>query len=115
LTFDPYVTFVTELSVYFFLLTLEISFGFKTIFRRLNITSANGGTLTRWISLILKLKPFCETTKHDHDDDDDSKITPIEAWTGPEGFRSWRFPEFLHNQHVKGARLSVLRTGRCKP
>jgi hypothetical protein len=62
--------------------------------------------LTRWISLILKLKPFCETTtKHDDDndgDDYDRKIIPIEAWTGPEGFRSWRFPEFLHNQHVKG-------------
>jgi len=31
----------------------------------------------------------------DYDDDGDSKIIPIQAWTSHEGFRSWRLPEIL--------------------
>jgi hypothetical protein len=37
------------------------------------------------------------------------KTIPVQAWTGPEGSRRFRLPEFLNNRH---RRLSVLRTGR---
>jgi len=40
------------------------------------------------------------------------KAIPIQAWTGSEGFRSLRLPEFLESRHMKVARLSAQRTGR---
>ena len=40
---------------------------------------------------------------------------PIQAWAGPEGFRSLRLPEFLDSRNMKEARLSVLRTGHPYP
>jgi hypothetical protein len=43
------------------------------------------------------------------------KVTPIHAWTGPEGSRGLRLPEFLHNRHMKVARLSALSLGRFYP
>jgi len=36
---------------------------------------------------------------------------PLEAWSGPEGFRKFRFPDFITTAQDDG-RLSVLRTGR---
>jgi len=44
----------------------------------------------------------------------DKEIT-ILAWTGLEGSRRLRLPEFLENQYVKMERLSALRTGRLYP
>jgi len=40
------------------------------------------------------------------------KGNTIQAWTGPEGSRRLKRPEFLDNQHIKVVRLSALRTGR---
>jgi len=39
----------------------------------------------------------------------------LQAWTGPEGSRRLRLPEFLDNRHMKVVRLSALRTGRLYP
>jgi len=40
------------------------------------------------------------------------KAIPLQAWTGPEGSRSLRLPEFLDSRHMKVVRLSALHTGR---
>jgi len=37
------------------------------------------------------------------------------AWTGPEGSRRLRLPEFLDIRHMNVVRLSTLRTGRLHP
>jgi len=34
----------------------------------------------------------------------------VQTWTGPEGSRRLRLPEFIDNRHMKVARLSTLRT-----
>jgi len=36
----------------------------------------------------------------------------IQAWAGPDGSRKFRYPEFLHNRHMKVETLSTLRIGR---
>jgi len=38
------------------------------------------------------------------------KAVSLQAWTGPEGSRKLRFPDFVMTQD--GGRLSALRTGR---
>jgi hypothetical protein len=43
------------------------------------------------------------------------KTIPVQAWTGPLGFRRLRSPEFLDSQHMKMVRLSVLCTGCLYP
>jgi hypothetical protein len=43
------------------------------------------------------------------------KSIPVQAWTGPEGSRRLRLPEFIDNRHIKVVRLSALRTGRLYP
>ena len=40
------------------------------------------------------------------------KAVPLQAWSGPEGFRKLRFPDFMT---TAGVRLSALRTGRLYP
>ena len=47
----------------------------------------------------------------------EDKAIPIQAWTGTWGTRRLRlrFPKFTENWHMKGARLSVVRTGRLYP
>jgi hypothetical protein len=42
------------------------------------------------------------------------KAVPLQAWTGPEGSRKLRFPDFVTTAQ-DGGRLSVLRTGRLYP
>ena len=39
---------------------------------------------------------------------------PLQAWTGPEGTRNLRFPDFVTTAQ-DGGRLSALRTGRFYP
>ena len=41
------------------------------------------------------------------------KAVPLQAWTGPEGSRKLRFPDFTTT--AQDGRLSVLRTGRLYP
>jgi hypothetical protein len=42
------------------------------------------------------------------------KAVPLQAWSGPEGSRKLRFPDFL-TTHRMVVRLSALRTGRLYP
>ena len=42
------------------------------------------------------------------------KAVPFQAWTGPEGSRKLRFPDFVTTVQ-DGGRLSALRTGRLYP
>ena len=42
------------------------------------------------------------------------KSVPLQAWTGPEGSRKLRFPDFV-TKVQDGGRLSALRTGRLYP
>ena len=42
------------------------------------------------------------------------KAVPLQAWTGPEGSRKLRFPDFVTTEQ-DGGRLSALRTGRLSP
>ena len=42
------------------------------------------------------------------------KAVPLEAWTGPEGSRKLRFPDFVTTAQ-DGGRLSALGTGRLYP
>ena len=41
------------------------------------------------------------------------KAIPLQqAWTGPQGCRRLRIPEFIDSWHMKVARLSAIRIGR---
>ena len=42
------------------------------------------------------------------------KAVPLQAWTGPEGSRKLRFPDFVTTAQ-DGGRLSALRTSRLYP
>jgi len=42
------------------------------------------------------------------------KAVPFQAWSGPEGSRKFRFPDFMTTTQ-DGGRLSALRTGRFYP
>jgi len=42
------------------------------------------------------------------------KAVPLQAWTGPEGSRKLRFPDYVTTAQ-DGGRLSVKRTGRLYP
>ena len=39
------------------------------------------------------------------------EAVPLQAWSGPEGCRKLRFPDFMTTAQ-NGGRLSALRTGR---
>ena len=42
------------------------------------------------------------------------KAVPLQAWSGPEGSRKLRFPDFMTTARMV-IRLSALRTGRIYP
>jgi len=42
------------------------------------------------------------------------KAVPLQAWTGPDGSRTLRLPDFV-TMAQGGGRLSALRTGRLYP
>ena len=42
------------------------------------------------------------------------KAVPLQAWTGPEGSRKLRFPDYV-TKAQDGGRLSALRTGHLYP
>jgi len=42
------------------------------------------------------------------------KAVPLQAWSGPEGSRKLRFPDFM-TRHRMVVRLSALHTGRLYP
>jgi hypothetical protein len=42
------------------------------------------------------------------------KSVPLQAWSGPEGSRKLRFPDFLTTAQ-DGGKLSALHTGRIYP
>jgi len=44
-----------------------------------------------------------------------SKAIPLQAWTGPEGFRRLRLPEFLESRQMKVVKLSAKRNGCIYP
>ena len=44
----------------------------------------------------------------------EGKAVPLQAWSGPEGSRKLRFPDFM-TRHRMVVRLSALRTGRLYP
>ena len=43
------------------------------------------------------------------------KAIPLQAWTGPEGSRRLRLPNFKGSRHMKVVSLSALRTSRLYP
>jgi len=63
--------------------------------------------LLHQLSILILSSPFIDADK--------SKTIPIQAWTGPKGFRKLRRPEFLDNWHVKVVRFLALRTGCLYP
>ena len=40
------------------------------------------------------------------------RVIPVQARTGPEGFRTMRFPEFIDTRHTNVTEESAIRTGR---
>jgi hypothetical protein len=66
-----------------------------------------GSSLSDVSLLGLQINIFVEDTK--------GKAIPLEAWTGPEGSRSLRLPEFKANRHMKVVRLPALAPAAFTP
>jgi hypothetical protein len=42
-----------------------------------------------------------------NDSESKSKAVPLQAWSGPEGFRKWRFPDFMTTAQDGGKVVSL--------
>jgi hypothetical protein len=58
--------------------------------------------------------PFSFGSNTTKQDNGKGKTVPLQAWTGPEGSRKLRFPDFVTTVQ-DGGRLSVLCIGRVYP
>ena len=82
-----------EIKIYINLISLVVLYGCETWL----LTWGEERRLRMFENRVKKVKPV-----------------PLQAWTGPEGYRKLRFPDFVTTAQ-DGCRLSVLRTGRLYP
>ena len=64
-----------------------------------------------WLRYFWRILNFVEKSKCDLQITYLGKALPLQAWSGPEGYRKLRFPDFMTTAQ-DGGRLSALRTGR---
>jgi len=69
----------------------------------------------RYILLLLDYKSVQHVTVLNTVGNCKGKSVPLQAWSGPEGSRKLRFPDFMTTAYRKVVRLSALRTGRIYP
>jgi hypothetical protein len=77
--------------------------------QRLEVSGA-----VRHIYVIRRQRVNQDFLKADMKDNKKGKAVPLQAWSGPEGSRKLRFPDFMTTAQ-DGGKLSALCTGRLYP